>query len=185
MPDEGKGADGFFEHRLKKPFDARDPAALELLRSLLNTVMIRHSRFQIDIAEGTPIVGLPKTSMQLVRITNDDQGGDNSHHFVYCYIENLCVKYLETISSSTMMNEKVTMQTLRRLKHLLRLACVSIGAGAASTTNMLLPTLNGTSDALTRSRTHTIRVANLGQYEVHGLPFDGIVLCVFRIRSAQ
>ena len=41
LPETGKAADGFFSHRIRKPWDARCPDALALLRALLRTVMIR------------------------------------------------------------------------------------------------------------------------------------------------
>ena len=100
----------------------------------------------MDLATGLPIVGLPRASTRLERI-GDDPAGDNSHFYVYSFIERLCVKYLESVrpGGASAPSEKVAAQTMQRLRRLLRISCVSIGAETtAAASHAVLSALNET-----------------------------------------
>ena len=51
--------DGFWQHKIEGPFQARDPACLELLDALLEAVMMRHSKSQCYLRDGSPLVPMP------------------------------------------------------------------------------------------------------------------------------
>jgi hypothetical protein len=77
--------DGFWARKVGDPWAARDPAALALLRALLDGVAMRHSKRQRD-AHGTPLAQLPPATAVLrpVELTGSD-----------AYI----VRYLELLAS--------------------------------------------------------------------------------------
>jgi E3 ubiquitin-protein ligase SHPRH len=56
--------DGFWARKVGDPWEARDPAALALLRALLEGVAMRHSKRQRD-ARGTPLAQLPPATAVL------------------------------------------------------------------------------------------------------------------------
>ena len=81
--------DGFFEHKIGTPWTFGDNTALFLVRQLLSTVMMRHTKSQnfIDPETGltSPILDLPKShsTIQAVRLPPN-------HQFVNGFIEHHC-----------------------------------------------------------------------------------------------
>ncbi|KAK7254945.1 putative tubulin polyglutamylase [Aureococcus anophagefferens] len=64
-------SDGFWHHCVQRPWDLRDPAALERLELLLRTVAMRHSKGQVYASgdlEGRPILELPSRSDGVVAV---------------------------------------------------------------------------------------------------------------------
>jgi hypothetical protein len=69
--------DGFWDRRIKSPWENRDPNSRELLLVLLRGIMIRHSKKQHTL-DGRPLLVLPKATHRFVGINFCDDGGRSS-----------------------------------------------------------------------------------------------------------
>ena len=56
--------DGFWAHRIGIPFANRDEECLPLLRALLRGVVVRHTKAQRRVADGSPLLALPSAARE-------------------------------------------------------------------------------------------------------------------------
>ena len=57
--------DGFWAHRIGVPFANRDAECLPLLHALLRGVVVRHTKAQRRVADGSPLLTLPSAAREL------------------------------------------------------------------------------------------------------------------------
>jgi len=107
--------DGFWGRKVDLPWKAQEPAALDLLQTLLRGVMMRHSKSQTYM-DGSPLLSLPPRETHIVPIYVDA-----SEAAVISYIEALAARLLSSGSISDDSGAKHR-ETLLRL---LREACIS------------------------------------------------------------
>ena len=77
--------DGFWNHCVGRPWEAKEEAALDALQVLLGAVMLRHSKTQTYL-DGTPILELPTRSIVRAPVALD-----GSEQAAYAYLEQLVV----------------------------------------------------------------------------------------------
>ncbi len=78
--------DGFWAHRVSRPFAARDPDALALLHALLRGVTVRHTKAQRRVADGTALLALPPATRETREVVHD-AATDPSERFVCGFLE--------------------------------------------------------------------------------------------------
>ena len=86
-------SDGFWDFAVKQPWESKEPVALERLKVLLEAVMMRHSKSQLNL-DGTPILTLPEKIVEHVPITLD-----GSELGVYAYAECEAVRALRYLTA--------------------------------------------------------------------------------------
>ncbi|ACO67442.1 SNF2 super family [Micromonas commoda] len=79
--------DGFWAHRVGRPWAAKDPDALPLLHALLRGVIVRHTKAQRRIVDGTPLLTLPRASRVWRPVVHGYEPGDASERFVCAFLE--------------------------------------------------------------------------------------------------
>jgi E3 ubiquitin-protein ligase SHPRH len=57
--------DGFWAHRIGTPFANRDEECLPLLRALLRGVVVRHTKAQRRVVDGSPLLALPSAAREI------------------------------------------------------------------------------------------------------------------------
>ncbi|KAH8058800.1 hypothetical protein JL720_13990 [Aureococcus anophagefferens] len=77
----GKGADSawqnhFWESNCKNPWDRRQNECLPTFRSLVKGTMMRHSREQRTVADGAPLVPLPRLTTRWVGVDQDEDAAE-------------------------------------------------------------------------------------------------------------
>lgn len=119
--------DGFWEHRIGRPFSQRQGAALDLLDPLLSVVMIRHSKSQRHL-DGRKLTSLPANSIQWQGLPL----GRSSAAYVYLFIEEFAASQvarriergaLTRAEDEMDTAERKQMAKIRALLTMLRRAC--------------------------------------------------------------
>jgi len=78
--------DGFWEHRIGKPWENKDPESLDLLHSLMGKIAMRHTKSQTTL-DGRSLLELPAATHSLYAVDMNENLEENpSHvHFLYVY----------------------------------------------------------------------------------------------------
>ncbi|XXQ29804.1 RING-type domain-containing protein [Plasmodiophora brassicae] len=84
--------DGFWGARIGRPWAQREPDALKLLHTLLDGIMIRHSKSQTTLS-GRALISLPPATKTYVPVSIDDTS--NAHVFVVKFVERLAADIFE------------------------------------------------------------------------------------------
>ena len=79
--------DGFWAHRVGRPWAAKDPDALPLLHALLRGVIVRHTKAQRRVQDGTPLLTLPAATRRWRPVSHGYEPGDASERFVCAFLE--------------------------------------------------------------------------------------------------
>ena len=80
--------DGFWAHRIGTPFANRDAECLPLLRALLRGVVVRHTKAQRRVADGSPLLTLPSAARELRAVRHGAAADEApSERFVCSFLE--------------------------------------------------------------------------------------------------
>lgn len=80
--------DGFWAHRIGVPFANRDAECLPLLRALLRGVVVRHTKAQRRVADGSPLLTLPSAARELRAVRHGAAAHEApSERFVCSFLE--------------------------------------------------------------------------------------------------
>ena len=135
--------DGFWGLRIRQPWNNQEENALDLLHTLLDGIMIRHSKKQRTLA-GESILALPPTSSQYVGIEFDNDHDDEdvrkqgkANFFI--------AKALEAVANDFFQERFAALSIADQQRHgrtilnLMRLSCISVSLmnGGAGCTQSL------------------------------------------------
>ena len=80
--------DGFWAHRIGVPFANRDAECLPLLHALLRGVVVRHTKAQRRVADGSPLLTLPSAARELRAVRHGAAAHEApSERFVCSFLE--------------------------------------------------------------------------------------------------
>ena len=80
--------DGFWAHRIGTPFANRDAECLPLLRALLRGAVVRHTKAQRRVADGSPLLTLPAAARELRAVRHGAAAHEApSERFVCSFLE--------------------------------------------------------------------------------------------------
>ena len=80
--------DGFWAHRIGTPFANRDEECLPLLRALLRGVVVRHTKAQRRVVDGSPLLALPSAAREIRAVLHGAAPDEApSERFVCSFLE--------------------------------------------------------------------------------------------------
>lgn len=87
--------DGFWETKIGQPFEQKDANSLHLLYSLMDSVMMRHSKTQTYL-DGRPLVSIPSRTIEWRPIEIENNSEKYILHFLAVLAADACGKFLST-----------------------------------------------------------------------------------------
>ena len=87
--------DGFWETKIGVPFEKKDAKSLHLLYSLMDSVMMRHSKTQTYL-NGRPLVSIPSRTIEWRPIEIENNSEKYIFHFLAVLAADACGKFLST-----------------------------------------------------------------------------------------
>ena len=87
--------DGFWEMKIGVPFEKKDANSLHLLYSLMDSVMMRHSKTQTYL-DGRPLVSIPSRTIEWRPIEIENNSEKFVFHFLAVLAADACGKFLST-----------------------------------------------------------------------------------------
>jgi SNF2-related domain len=85
--------DGFWEMKIGVPFEKKDANSLHLLYSLMDSVMMRHSKTQTYL-DGRPLVSIPSRTIEWRPIDIENNSEKYIFHFLAVLAADACGKFL-------------------------------------------------------------------------------------------